>query len=723
MSEQKKKGMKRRKFLKYSGIGLGLMIGGVYVTRNTWRRSLYELAESLIPPYSGDLSPNLWFQVTPENEIILHSSKVEMGQGAFTGLAQLAAEELEVDVDRIQVVHAETATGNIDGLSTGGSLTIASLWQPVREMAATMREMLRNKAAEKLGISATELSIENGVISGNGQSLTYGQIVQDVTGWEFPDTPQLKDPKDFKYIGQPVPRVDLYDKVVGAPIFGMDVEVPDMLHASVLRPDRIDAKLKSCDISAAEKMPGVVKIVQEEDFVGVIAETHVQAEMARKALQVEWELNNNWNLDDIVEMTKVGKGELTVIQKEGNAKGVLDDQEDVLTLEFASPIGAHAQIEPNGATALVKDGKATVWLSTQVPRITLNEVSARLGMSKDDVNIIPQYLGGGFGRRLHTPNAMQAAVMSQAVGRPVKCFFDRKQEFQNDTFRPPTHHTMRAKLDSNGNIEAIEHCFSSGDVAYNSAISPGTAAMAVLGADIGAIRGGTIQYRSIPNIRTESWHVDLPFATSWWRSLGLLANTFAIESFMDEMALQTGKNPIDFRLAHIQEDEVGNRLRKVIQTCADKAGYTDEVIDGRAMGFAASTDAGSPCAQVVEVSILDNEIKVHKVTAVLDCGIAVNPDQVRAQVEGCIIMGISASMFEKMDIRDNQLTPTIYGPYRMALMKHSPREIDVVLVEGADFAGPVGEPPLGPIGAAIGNAVRRLTGKRLTELPLALAES
>lgn len=492
-----------------------------------------------------------------------------------------------------------------------------------------------------------------------------------------------------------------------------------MLHASVLRPDRIDARLIRCDTSDAENMPGVVKVVQEEDFVGVIAETHVQAENARKAIKVEWEVNNNWNLEDIVEMTKVGFGEVTVIQKEGNAKKVLDEGEDVLSMEFSSPIGAHAQIEPNGATALVKDGKATVWLSTQVPGVTLNEVSAKLGMSKEDVNIIPQYLGGGFGRRLHTPNAMQAAVMSKAVGRPVKCFFDRKQEFQNDTFRPPTHHTMRGKLGGDGKIEAIEHCFSSGDVAYNSAIMPG-AALTVLGADVGAIRGGSIQYRTVPNIRTESWHVDLPFATSWWRSLGLLANTFAIESFLDEMALQAGRNPIDFRLAHIEEDEAGTRLRNVITTCVEKAGYTDEVVNGRAMGFAASTDAGSPCAQVVEVSIVDNEIKVHKVTAVLDCGIAVNPDQVRAQVEGCIIMGISASLFEKMDLKDNQLTPTIYGPYQMALMKHSPREIDVVLLEGADFAGPVGEPPLGPIGAAIGNAVRRLTGKRLTELPLSL---
>ncbi len=722
-SKSKKKGLRRRKFLKYSGIGLGLIIGGGYLSRHMWRRSIFEIAESAIVPYNGNLSPNIWFQITPANEIILHSSKVEMGQGTFTGLAQLAAEELEVEVEKIKVVHADTASGNIDGMSTGGSLSIATLWQPVREMAATMREMLKQKAAEKLGVGIADLKVENGVISAGGNALTYGEVVEGVTDWEFPDTPKLKEAKDFKYIGKPVARVDLHDKVVGAPMFGIDVEVPDMLHASVVRPEKIDAKLKSVDSSKAASMPGVIKIVEEKDFVGVIAETHVQAENARNALKVEWEINKSWDLAEVRAMTKVGNGKLTVIQKEGDAKSILDDAEEegsVVKLEFNTPIGAHAQIEPNGATALVKDGKATVWLSTQVPLITLNEVSDRLGMDKENVNIIPKFLGGGFGRRLHTPNAVQAALMSKAIGRPVKCFFDRKQEFQNDTFRPPTHHIVRGKLDANGNIEAIGHDFSSGDVAFNSALMPPIAGT-ILGADIGAIRGGAIQYRSIPNIRAESWHVDLPFATSWWRSLGLLANTFAIESSIDELAIKAQKNPVDFRLSHIEDNEAGKRLRNVIKTCAEKAGYTDEVVNGRAMGFAASTDAGSPCAQVVEVSVVDNQIKVHKVTAVLDCGIAVNPDQVRAQVEGCIIMGISASMFEQMDLKDNKLFPVIYGPYQMAMMRDAPKEIDVVLIEGADFAGPVGEPPLGPIGAAIGNAVRRITGKRLTDLPMSLA--
>jgi len=243
----------------------------------------------------------------------------------------------------------------------------------------------------------------------------------------------------------------------------------------------------------------------------------------------------------------------------------------------------------------------------------------------------------------------------------------------------------------------------------------------VLGVDVGAIRGGSIQYRNIPNFRAVQWHNKLPFATSWWRSLGLLANTFAIESFVDEMAIKAGKNAADFRLAQINESEEGKRIKKVIETVTEKAGYHESVQDNRAMGLAASIDGNAPCAHVAEVSVDNRSIKVHKVTCVLDCGVAVNPDQVRAQCEGSIIMGMSAAMHEKMTLKDGQLYPTIYGPYDMALMRHAPREIDVHLISGVEIPLPVGEPPLGPIAAAIANAVRRITGERITELPLKLS--
>lgn len=719
-SKTNNKGVKRRKFLKYTGAGIGLWLGGVWLARNPIRRKIFETAETMILPYQGDVSnPLMWIQVTPENEIILHSSKVEMGQGSFTSLAQLVAEELEVDMKRIRVVHADTASGNIDGMSTGGSMSVASLWTPLRELAASMREMLRVKAAEKMNIAVSAVAIVNGVFQASGKQLSLGEVVDGVDDWDIIDSPPLKKRSEFKYIGQPIERVDLHDKVIGNPIFGIDAEYHDMLYASVVRPRLIDAKITSVDISDAEKMPGVVKIIQEHDFIGVIADTHIEAHNARQKVKVEYTINNTWNLSDIETAIEVGKGKKTIIQNEGKPVEDITDEGEIVSMEFRSPIGAHAQLEPNGAVASYKDGKVEIKLSTQVPKLTRDEVASALGLNKDDVNIIPTYLGGGFGRRLHTPNAVEAAIMSRDVGRPVKSFFDRQQEFQKDTFRPPTHHVMKAKMSLDGqSIVALEHQFASGDTLFNSALDPGVSS--VIRADIGSIRGGNLIYDAIQH-RSTYYHVDLPFATSFWRSLGLLANAFAIESFIDELALNNGLDPVKLRLDSISDQSpYGIRAKNVLRTCAKKAGYTDKVRDGRAMGIALTIDGGSPCAQVAEVSIEDGEIRVHKVTVAFDCGLAVNPDQVRAQVEGCVCMGISASLYEKMDLKDNKLFPINYGSYRMALMKNTPKEIDIELIEGVPYPGPVGEPPLGPIGAAIGNAVRRLTGKRLRRLPMIL---
>ena len=633
---------------------------------------------------------------------------------------RLAADELEINMQQIRVIHASTDTGNIDGLSTGGSTSISSLWVPLRELAATMREMLKIEAARKLGISQDQLRAENAHFSAGDQRISYGDVVQGVTDWSIPPTPELKKPTQFKYIGKGIPRVDLNQKVYGAPIFGMDVRLPDMLYGAVLRSSAIGAKLLSADTSVAEKMPGVIKIIQENDFVGVIAKSYTEAENAKNAVNAVWDVERNWQTADIENMIKVGEGEPYVIQKEGKAKRILAAGANIIKAEYHSPIGAHAQLESNGAVAHVEDDKATIWISTQVVKITRDEVADCLDMDTDQVIIKPTFLGGGFGRRLHTPHAMQVALMSRAVKRPVKSFFSRKEEFQHDSFRPPTHHVLKAKLNEDGLIDAIEHNVSSGDVMFGSPFSP-RIAEPVLGADIGAWRGGMIQYGNIPNYRAISWRVKLPFATSWWRSLGLLANTFAIESFMDELAEQSGLDPVEFRLRQIQDDERGVRLKKVIQAVADQSGWSNEIKQGRAMGFAASTDANTPVAQVAEVSVENNEIIVHKVSCAIDPGMIINPDQVKAQCEGAIIMGMSAAMFEEMQVIDGELQPEIYGPYRMALMRHSPKEIEVVLLENGNKPGAVGEPPLGPIGAAIANAVYKITGNRLRRMPLKLS--
>ena len=714
------KKLSRRKFLVRGGLGtLGVLAVGTYLFRNPIRREIIGFAESFVAPYSGSgTEANLWFEITKDNSIILHSPKVEMGQGTFTGFAQIAADELDVAIDQIQVIAASSASGIIDNLGTGGSLSIASLWTTLRELAATTREMVKLEASKKWNVSVDKLTTKNGIVFNGDEQLSYSEIAKDVTDWEIPDTPKLKPVKSYKLVGKPIPRIDLKAKVYGEPVFGMDAEMDNMLHAVILRPEYIGATFKSANFSKAEEMPGVVKIVQIDDWLGIVAKTYPEALAAKFEVDVEWNVPKKWTEEDIRSLISVGSGDEMIVQKEGDV--IETDAKDILELEFKSPIGAHAQLEPNGAVASYKDGKVTVILSTQVIGITQNQLSKALGIDKDDINVIPTYLGGGFGRRLNTNHAIQAVKLSKAIGQPVKYFFTRKEEFQNDMFRPPTHHIMKGRLNDKGLIENLEHHFASGNVAIDSLLLPDIANK-VLGADFGAIRGGRIHYSNIKNVRSIQWHKTLPFATSWWRSLGLLANTFAIESFVDELALQGNKNPIELRLAQIKDNEEGIRLKNVIKKVQEASSYSDSISNGRAMGFACSTDTGTPCAQVVEVSIVDKEIKVHKVTCVMDCGIAVNPDQVRAQCEGAMIMAMSASMHEKMYIEDGQLQPTIFGPYKMAMIKHAPKEINVHLIQGIDKPGPVGEPPLGPIAAAIGNAVRRLTGERLTEMPLKLS--
>jgi isoquinoline 1-oxidoreductase beta subunit len=711
MANQKKKNSRRQFLIKFT-VGTGIMVGMTMVGCNPLRRTLYNNFEAMISDYDIKTPPTTWFEITAENQIIFHCPKVEMGQGAFTGLAQIAAEELEVEIEKIEMVHATTADRPIDPRSTGGSDSISALYTPLRELAAKLREMLRRNAAEIMGVSIASISIENGVLKSGGKSMTYGEVVQQATKWKEPKEVKLKDRKDFKVIGKALPRVDLMPKILGDPIFGMDVTLPGMLYGVVLRPPKIDTVYVGADDTKAKSMPGVVQIVKEKDFVAVVAKSRPEAEMAARAMKVDWKTNKKWEHSEIVALTKVGSGKDYLVQKEGSSvKG-----EDLLEAEYSTPAGAHAQMEPNGSVAHVEADKAIVYISTQVPNATRIEVAETLGFKEEQVEIQPTYLGGGFGRRLHTPNAMQAALISRAVGKPVHVFYSRQDEFQSAEFRPPTHHVLKGRV-NNGKVEAIEHNTSSGNHVFGSPIVPSMMEN-LLGADIGTWAGGRINYSKIPNVRVYAWKTELPFSTTMWRAPGLMANTFAVESFMDELAHKAEKDPVDFRIAHLPNDEKGERQKRVIKAAAEKAGWGKPLPKGHALGIATCGELGAIVAEVVEVSIEDDEIKVHKVTCAIDPGFAVNPDGVRAQVEGAIIMGLSASLYEKMEIVDSKITPTIFGPYRMAMMKDAPKEIDVIILESSDKPSGVGEPPIGPIGAAVGNAVFALTGKRLRDMPL-----
>ena len=571
-----KKRISRRKFLVRGGLGtVGVLAVGTYAFRNPMRRAIIEMAETMPAAYQGEgTEPQLWFELTRNNTVLFHSPKVEMGQGSFTSFAQMIADEMDLRIDQVDVIAAATSTGIIDGVSTGGSMSVAGLWQPLRELAATMRVMLVAEAAKKMGVDASTLSAKEGVISGSNGSMTFAEAAADVEKWKVPKTPELKEYSTYKHIGKPIPRIDLDAKVFGDPIFGLDAEMDNMLYAAVIRPNHVGARFVSANVDKAKGMPGVVQIVEEEDWVAVLAETYPQAQMAEAALEVEWDLPKEWTEEGLRELLQVGKGDMMMTQKQGKA---LKDESDAFTLEFSSPIGAHAQIEPNGALANFTEEGLTVVLSTQVPGITQNQLSEALDLKKDNINVVPTFLGGGFGRRLDTGHAVVAAKLSKAAGRPVKYQFSRKEEFQHDTFRPPTHHIVKGKLNEEGYLDSLEHHYASGDVAFNSAIPLATTASKILGNDVGAYRGGNIMYNLIENHRAVQWHTTLPFATSWWRSLGLLANTFAIESFVDEMAIRAKKNPVEFRTKMLGDEGMHGRIKAVINRASEKAGYSETI--------------------------------------------------------------------------------------------------------------------------------------------------
>jgi isoquinoline 1-oxidoreductase subunit beta len=721
--------LNRRKFLINAGVGLGVVIGASLTGCGPLRRMLAKRVDEEPPLYKNKDKADLWFELKPNGDLVLYSPKIEMGQGIFTALAQIAAEELGANWQQIKVVHAPSLRGPLDPLSTGGSLSVSGLWVPLREMAATMREIIKINAATLMGTTPDALTIKEGVVSGNGKSMSFGDIAAKTTNWKVKiNKPKLKSANEYTVIGKPLPRLDLAIKVKGDPIFGIDASFPNMLFGSVARPPVFGATFKSVEVGNVASMAGVIKVVVEKEFVGVVAQSRIEAEDAKRQLKINWQMPTKLvQQSDVDALVKVGEGKSVMIQKTGST-GAHIKESGVISKEYFAPLGVHAHIEPNGAVADYKEGAVVVKLSTQVVRLTQIKVAKALGIDESKVDIQPQYIGGGFGRRLQTPHAVEAALMSKAVGKPVHVFFERAEEFQNGFLRPPSHNVLKAKLNTAGEITAIEHHAASADVAFNSALfpeflkpMPASFGRALVGADFGAWRGGMIQYKNIPNYNTTAWHNELPFQTSWWRGLGLLANTFAIESFMDELAFHAKQDPLAFRLRHLAKDPRSETIRGVLKAVAEKANWGSPLPQGRARGIACSIDTNTPVAQVAEVEIVDGEIRVKKVTCAIDAGLIINPDGIKAQTEGGIMMGLSTALFEEVSIKDGKVTPNQYGYYPIALMRDSP-EIDVVLLANGDSPRGVGEPPIGPIAAAIANAVFALTGKRLNRLPLKMTD-
>lgn len=691
------------------GVGWGVPYGRLKVAE------MFDSGEGM--PSNLPSEPWAWFEVLPDSRIRLYVTKNEMGQGVHTSLAQIAVEELGIDWDDLEVAQATTHAGPDDSSGTAGSASVSSVYTPLRQAAATLREMLRQEAARTLDVDIAKVTLAGRgfATSGSETAVTFADLAAAKTDWEAPaEEIRLKEFRTFEVIGQSIPRVDIPAKVTGEAVYGYDVKLPNMKYGAVLRPPTIEGRFKSVATGEAANLPGVVNVVIEDDFAGVVADSRATAQAAVQSLQVDWDSGKLWQQEDLDEIVSVGGSGGITIQKDGDAPGLLRE-ETTLTATYRSPFAVQTPLEAQAALADVRPNRARVWVSTQMHGRTRTAVAEALDMNEESVEIIPTYLGGGFGRKSGFEVAIEAARLSRAAGVPVHVGWTRPEEHRHGYFRPPTHHQLQAKISKSGQIEALEHLQASGDVAFG--FVPDWMA-AVMGADFGATRGARVPY-AVPNLHTVAWRRQLPVRTGWWRGLGLLANTFAIESFVDEMAYEAGEDPLQFRLNHLDDSPRSRRLRAVLEAAAQLAGWNGDLPAGHGRGIACCVDVDTVVAQVAQVSVDQaGKIRVHKISAAMDCGLIINPDGARAQVEGNIMWGVGSALLEEVRVKDGRVDLNNFESYPLLTMREAPL-VETVLLE-TDDGRPrgVGEPPIGPVAAAIGNALFAAVGKRVRQLPM-----
>lgn len=531
-----KQGLSRRQFLIRLGGGAAALAVGAAIGAPTAVRTVrLNLNQAFL---SGDApsaelpnSPFIWFKIDADNTAHLHIPKIEMGQGIHTALAQIAADELELDWNQITVHQADSTTGfDPQAMFTFGSTSVTALYEPIRNIAATMRYMLEKEAANQLSVSESEVKSENSHIfvkSNQENSLSYGEIINRKNDeWQLPETePRLKSKDEFRYIGQSVPRVDFHEKVTGRAVYGYDARLPEMLYGAVARSPRYGARLVRASAGTATEQAGVVAVAIEENFAGIVAESRSQAYAAIEHLELEWEGGSTISQQELEAFVTVSPDSGTLIQRSGNFSANLNS-DIIIEAQYRTPMAAHAHLEAQAGLADVNEDGVTIYTSTQGPGITQEAVSKYLDIEVDKVKVVPTYIGGGFGRKTGLDAAVEATILSKAVKRPVHVGWNRTEDMRYGYRRPPTHHTLTASVDNNGNIIAMEHQVASGDVFYLEGLGLPEFLGKILGSDPLAAYGSLIHY-DIPHHQVKYHRRKLDVPTAYWRGLGSFPNTFA----------------------------------------------------------------------------------------------------------------------------------------------------------------------------------------------------
>ncbi len=705
-------GLTRREFLQYSGAGLTLAV--VFAPFGL-RLAGAETA--------ADFRPNAWLTIHPDDRVTIIVAKSEMGQGVYTSLPMLVADELEADWARVAIAVAPARDEYKDPLfgmqATGGSTSVRHLYEPLRQAGAAARFMLVAAAAKRWGAPAGECIAARGVITHkpSGRMASYGELSAEAAAIPVPADPPLKKKGEFRLIGSPLPRVDTASKVSGSAVFGLDVRVPGMRYAVLARPPAYGAKALSSNHEAALKVPGVEGVLPIDRGVAVWARTIEAAWKGREALAVQWDKGVDPALSDKslreIFAAHLGKEGL-VARTEGDTKAALAGAAKKIEARYFLPYLAHATMEPMNATASVTKERCELWLPTQNQTGAQGLAIKISGLPADKITVNTTFLGGGFGRRFEMDTVEEALLIAKAAGVPIKVVWTREEDLQYDYYRPGNAALLEGGLDGQGRLVAWRMKVAVPPIFER--VFPG---MVKDGIDLAAIDGLRELEYEIPNLAVEYVRVDTPVPVGFWRSVGNSHNAFTVECFIDELAGAAGKDPLEFRLGLLKEHP---RAARVLRLAAEKAGWGTARPAGRALGLAYFHSFDSRVAQVAEVSLRDatREIVVHRVVCAVDCGVVVNPDTVRAQMMGGCLMGLSAALKEAVAFADGGSRSSNFGDYRILRNSESP-PVEVHIVESDEKPCGIGEPGVPPIAPAVANALFALSGARQRELPLRMA--
>jgi isoquinoline 1-oxidoreductase beta subunit len=711
-----KEQISRRSFVKGLLAGSGLTLLLAYTSDGFRILGAEEIKKTDLK----DLVLSAWIGITSDDLVTITVSQSEMGQGVYTSIPMIVADELEADWKTVRFRAAPAADeykNPVWGVqATGGSTSIRHFHDLLRKAGAAGRAMLIQAAAQSWGVPPAECLAEKGAVRhpGSGRSTSYGKLAAAASKMPLPKDPPLKEPSKLRFIGQPLPRLDLPDKISGKARFGIDTFVPDMRYGAVARAPIFGAQVRSFDPGAAKKIKGVEQVVRIGRGVAVCAGSFEAARRGRAALKIDWDRGAQPDLDDaFVEKALLNHLKKTgvVARNDGDAEKALASAAKKIDSVYRLPYLAHATMEPMNCTAWVQKDRCDVWAPTQSQTNSQLTAARMAGLDPKKVHIHTTYLGGGFGRRGEVDTVEEAVAVSKAIGKPVKIIWTREEDMHYDFFRPGNCCRIAGGLDAQGKITAWSH-----RVVVPSIFARALPQMMQKGIDPAAVEGITDLPYQVPNLRVEYVRLDLPIPVGFWRSVGSTHNAFTVESFMDELALAGGKDPLDFRLEHLART---SELRRVLETAAEKAGWGKPLKFGQARGLACHSCFGSHVAQVAEVSV-DKEkggLRVHRVVCAIDCGPVINPDTVRAQMEGGIIMGLSAALKEQVVFEKGGVKSANFADYPLLRFSETP-EIEVHLVQGMKKPGGVGEPGLPPIAPAVANGVFAAAGIRLRILPL-----